>query len=128
MKTKPLLTRPGADFCHTPSFGALTAAKSVAGAMRAKRSKRIHMRFVPATAGIDPTKVAVRCGRRRPALARGELGPQRRRLGLRAGGQREQATSVTVEALTAPAWRQQEQPVRREMLRAARSGDAQVTW
>ena len=82
--------RPGADFCHTPSFGALTAAKPVAGATRAKRSKRIHMRFVPATAGIDPTKVAVRCGGRRPALARGELDPQRRSLGVRAGGQREQ--------------------------------------
>src|SRR4051794_32012347 len=60
VKTKPPLARPGADFCHTPSFGALTAAKSVAGAMRAKRSKRIHMRLVPATAGIDPTNVAVR--------------------------------------------------------------------
>ena len=60
MKTKPLLTRPGADFCHTPSFGALTAAKSVDGATRAKRSKRIHMRLVPAIAGIEPTNVAVR--------------------------------------------------------------------
>ena len=60
VKTKPLLTRPGADFCQTPSFGALTAAKSLAGAMRASRSKRIHMRLVPAIAGIDPTNVAVR--------------------------------------------------------------------
>src|SRR4051812_10669509 len=60
VKTKPPLARPGADFCHTPSFGALTGAKSVAGATRTKRSKRIHMRFVPATAGIDPTNVAIR--------------------------------------------------------------------
>ena len=60
VKTKPLLTRPGADFCQTPSFGALTAAKSLAGAMRASRTKRIHMRLVPAIAGIDPTNVAVR--------------------------------------------------------------------
>src|SRR3954449_5471772 len=60
VKTKPLLARPGADFCHTPSFGALTGAKSVAGATRTKRSKRIHMRLVPAIAGIDPTKVAAR--------------------------------------------------------------------
>ena len=98
VKTKPLLTRPGADFCHTPSFGALTAAKSLAGAMRAKRSKRIHMRFVPAMAGIDPTKVAVRAVGRRPALARGELDPQRRGLGLRGGGQREGETSVMMSA------------------------------
>ena len=67
----------------------MTAAKSLAGATRAKRSKRIHMRLVPATAGIDPTNVAVRVGGRGPALARRELGPQRRSLGLRAGGQRE---------------------------------------
>src|SRR3954453_19778881 len=60
VKTKPPLARPGADFCHTPSFGALTGAKSVAGATRTKRPKRIHMRFVPATAGIDPTNVAMR--------------------------------------------------------------------
>jgi hypothetical protein len=38
----------------------LTAAKSLAGAMRASRTKRIHMRRVPAIAGIDPTNVAVR--------------------------------------------------------------------
>src|SRR5689334_20399496 len=60
VKTKPLLARPGTDFCHTPSFGALTAENAVAGGMRTKSSKRIHIRFVPATAGIDPTNVAVR--------------------------------------------------------------------
>ena len=67
----------------------MTAAKSLAGATRAKRSKRIHMRLVPAIAGIDPTNVAVALVGRRPALARRELDPQRRSLGLRGGGQRE---------------------------------------
>jgi hypothetical protein len=60
VKTKPLLGWPGTDFCQIPSPGTLSGAKSADRGPRARRSKRIHIRFVPAIAGIEPVNAAAR--------------------------------------------------------------------
>ena len=52
--------RPGCERCHTPHAGSRTGSYSAWPGVRWSRSKRIHIRSVPAIAGIRAVNVAVR--------------------------------------------------------------------